>query len=288
MERVRAVQMAHFARIRESGEADRIFRTGYPALNGIAPDREWSNPEVRRVLLITRPDGAFGQFSIAEYHFPMESERLLDLVNAFFEGLPPSGEEVAGMEEFRVAHGGQREFFVCTHGQVDICCAKFGIPLYLQARDAAPAVRAWRTTHFGGHRYAPTAWEFPSGYTWAFLDEYAGERVLRRDVHPRELLQNVRGWSGVPGKPQLLDRLGLERFGWDWLDYKRSAEVLEEDEEARRWRVRLEYESPSGATGAFDAVVTIGRERAEAGCGPRWGESSHLVPEYRLDLLSEE
>jgi len=283
LQRISAIQAGYFERLRTLPGGDQVFSVGYQTLYGIAPDREWSVPELRRVLLVARPEGPFSQFEIAEYHFPFDSERVVDFVRVFFE----APEDLSEFGEFRVEHGGQREFFVCTHGQVDICCAKFGVPLYMQARRAYPQVRAWRMSHFGGHRFAPTAWEFPSGYKWAFLDEYTTERVLQRDGHPADLSMRLRGWSGVPNRVQILDRVGLQRFGWDWLDFVRSGQVLEADEEAKRWRVRLDFESPSGECGTYEGVVVVGREIHESGCGPHFGEYDFEIAEYRLESLIE-
>ncbi|MQA01039.1 MAG: hypothetical protein GEU80_17275 [Dehalococcoidia bacterium] len=283
-QRMWALRAAYIDALRDADRLDEVVTTtGLPAFYGIAPDPEWSDPTVRRALLITRPEGAFAEFDIAEYRFTAESDDLVRLAEAFFAG------DVApeAFEAYRVEHGGHREVLVCTHGHVDVCCAKLGVPLYRQARAAYPRVRAWRTTHFGGHRYAPTAWEFPSGYKWAFLDEDAAARVLERDGHSADLRMRVRGWSGVPPKAQLLDRVGLERFGWEWLDFARAGEVLEVDEEARRWRVRLDFESPAGERGSYEGIVVVARELHEAGCGPHFGEYDFEVPEYRLESLVE-
>lgn len=98
---------------------------------------------------------------------------------------------------------------------------------------------------------------------------------------------HLRGWSGVPARVQILDRVGLERFGWGWLDFRRAGEVLEEDGDAKRWRVRLEFESPAGERGAYEGVVVVARELHKAGCGPHWGEYDFQVPEFRLESLVE-
>ncbi|MCP5180376.1 MAG: hypothetical protein H6994_10880 [Pseudomonadales bacterium] len=45
-------------------------------------------------------------------------------------------------------------YFVCTHGQRDLCCAEFGMPLYRALRERV-GERVWQTTHLGGHRFAP-------------------------------------------------------------------------------------------------------------------------------------
>jgi hypothetical protein len=276
-QRMRAVHLGYFQRLRDAGIA--LPATGYPGFYGIAPDQEWSTPDRRRVFLATRPEGPCSRFDMAEYFFPFESPALLDLVTAFFE----QPEHLAAFDRFKTGNPVRREFFVCTHGQVDICCAKFGVPLYQQARAAYPTVRAWRMTHFGGHRYAPTAWEFPSGYKWAFLDPEATRQVIVRDGATAALARRLRGWSGVPLPVQLLDREGLTRHGWHWLAFKRHGEIVDADPEAKRWRVRLTFEAPSRSGGVYEGTVVVARELADRGCGRHWGEHDHQVPEYRLE-----
>lgn len=283
VERLWSVRQAYFEGLRDHPDRASIFAAGTPGFYGIAPDPEWSDPAFRRALLYTRPEGAFARFDAAEYRFPVDSLALVDVLRAFLEA--PA--RLADFEAFRVPHRGQRDFFVCTHGQVDICCAKFGVPLYRQARDARLGVRAWRITHFGGHRYAPTAWEFPSGYRWGFLDEAAAQQVLTRKGPASALRLNVRGWSGVHAHVQLLDRAGLDRYGWGWLDFRRHGDVLEENEDGRRSRVRLTFEGPRGERGVYEGVVGTGREVEEPGCGPHFGEHPYLAPEFVLESFSE-
>ncbi len=284
-QRIVAANRAYYEALREAGTAEHAFANGWAGVQGIAPDREWSDPARRRALVFTRPDGPMSEFEICEYDFPRESLRVLDLVEAYYAG----SAEFEGFEEYRVPHGGTRELFVCTHGQVDICCAMLGVPLYQRAREAYPKVRAWRTTHFGGHRYAPTAWEFPSGYMWGFLAEQATEAVLHRSGTTASVLPHVRGWSGVPSHVQLLDRVGLDQYGWDWLRFARAGEVLEGDTEAGRWRVRLQFTSPAGDTGTYEGTVVVGREIEARGCGPNWEneDHQHRAPEYRLESFTK-
>lgn len=279
---MRAVHLGYFQRLLDAGIA--LPATGYPGFYGIAPDREWSTPDRRRVFLATRPAGPFSRFAMAEYFFPFESPALLDLVTAFFER--PDG--LAEFDRFKSGDPVMREFFVCTHGHVDICCAKFGVPLYRQARAAYPAVRAWRMTHFGGHRYAPTAWEFPSGYKWAFLDQEATQQVIAQDGPAAPLAGKLRGWSGVPLQVQLLDREGLTRHGWDWLAFERHGEIVDADLEAKRWRVRLEFRAPDGSRGVYDGTVVVARKLHDAGCGQHWGEHDYQSPEYALEAFTEQ
>lgn len=282
-QRLRAVHMGYIERRRDT-EPDWLesIRRGYPAFYGIQPDREWSSPARRSVLLAIRPPGLFSNFEMSEYSFPFDSPALVDLADSYFN----RPEDLKEFENYRVDYEGHREFFVCTHGHVDICCAKFGIPLYNQARAAYPKVRAWRTTHFGGHRFAPTAWEFPSGYKWAFLDNETTQHVLERDSDAATLALNVRGWSGAETYAQVLDREGLKQYGWDWLQFKRRGVLEKADDEAKRWRVRLDFESPAGDSGTYTGTVVVKRELENFGCGPHYGDYDHMMPEYSLESFS--
>ena len=64
------------------------------------------------------------------------------------------------------------QYFVCTNGQRDLCCARYGLPVYARLREAVGG-RVWQTTHVGGHRFAPNVLALPQGalYGRVFADE---------------------------------------------------------------------------------------------------------------------
>lgn len=115
------------------------------------------------------------------------------------------------------------DLHICTHGTVDAACGKYGVPVY-QALNAA-GLRAWRTGHFGGHRFAATAVELPSGLLWAHLTPELSVKVARREVQPAEVRPHLRGFAGLPTLGQVLGRELLVQYGWDWLHAERWAEV---------------------------------------------------------------
>ncbi|WP_019586178.1 sucrase ferredoxin [Deinococcus apachensis] len=145
------------------------------------------------------------------------------------------------------------DYHVCTHGTVDASCGKYGIPAFHGLRAAGH--RAWRTGHFGGHRFAATAVELPSGLLWAHLTPELAARVARRAVHPSEVRGHLRGFAGLPPLAQLLDRELLVRYGWDWLGAERTAQV--EAESDGRARVTLDFHW-NGQAGRATALVRDG------------------------------
>lgn len=108
---------------------------------------------------------------------------------------------------------------VCTHGRRDTCCGSAGTSLYRSLRAAAlPGdVRLWRSSHQGGHRFAPTALVLPDGTSWAYLDVATVRSVLRRDVPAAAVVDHYRGCVTL-ADPQLqaLDATALATAGWAW------------------------------------------------------------------------
>ncbi|HVF73492.1 MAG TPA: sucrase ferredoxin [Acidimicrobiales bacterium] len=114
-----------------------------------------------------------------------------------------------------------RDVLVCTHGNRDRCCGRLGILLLDALGDVPPDVRLWRTSHTGGHRFAPTGVTFPDGVFWGYLDDGGLDRVLRREG---DVSRNFRGCSGLDSPAaQAVDREAFARFGWDWLGTPRTA-----------------------------------------------------------------
>lgn len=56
----------------------------------------------------------------------------------------------------------QPHYFVCLNGQRDVCCARFGRPVYSALRERL-GERVWQVSHLGGHRFAPNVLCLPQG-----------------------------------------------------------------------------------------------------------------------------
>ncbi|MEM7098207.1 MAG: sucrase ferredoxin [Pseudomonadota bacterium] len=90
---------------------------------------------------------------------------------------------------------------VCTNGQRDVCCARFGLPVYASL-DADLGDRAWQTTHVGGHRYAPNILHLPSGLLHGFVSAEEAPEVVRALDQGKLTLDRLRGRSALPPASQ--------------------------------------------------------------------------------------
>lgn len=191
-----------------------------------APDRVHAEPGMTRVIDFRYPDPPHAGAERREYLVPTEQ------VGEFFPRLfvdDPTISQIAGVQTVEFAG---RDLFVCTHGTVDACCAKFGFPLYRElhriAAEVDDSVRVWRSTHFGGHRFAATLIDFPEGRFWGFMTPDLGRELIARNGDVAALRGSYRGWAGHASVPaQHLEGEILMREGWVWTTWPHVAEILD-------------------------------------------------------------
>lgn len=121
-------------------------------------------------------------------------------------------EELRGLDLAAVAAGRRPDFgapsdpvlLVCTHGQREICCARYGRPTATTLADRfGDAV--WETSHVGGDRFAGNIVCLPygtyHGRASAANAASIGAAALRGDV----VVRHFRGRSGWPAAVQAAD-----------------------------------------------------------------------------------
>lgn len=227
-------------------------------LYGIVPDKHYTPDGLAHLIHARRPTGATALSVYDKEDFLVPHERLGELVTALLE----EPDRLAGFAPFRTPSTHIRDVLVCTHGTRDRCCATFGYPVYSRLRrafleDAAGASRVWRVSHLGGHRFAPTLLDLPSGRSWAHLDDEAISRLERRHGPLPDLRRHYRGWAALRGLPAMVaERAVFEREGWPWAARAVRAEILRPtDPVTERTEVRLHVAGANGDTAYYDAVV---------------------------------
>ncbi|NJN84854.1 MAG: sucrase ferredoxin [Caldilineaceae bacterium] len=130
-------------------------------------------------------------------------------------------------------------FLVCTNGRRDLCCAKFGLPVYAAMAEYATA-QTWRTSHIGGHRFAPTLVALPHGLIFGRVttDEVATLVDAYRDGSIYDL-DRLRGRSCYPPIVQAADGYLRKRSGIRELNAFRFDSLKQIDESA--WDVLFSH-----------------------------------------------
>lgn len=212
---------------------------GAPVLTG-ARGRAWraqglapADADTATVLAFVAPteaDGTVGAFRRAEWR--VDPGRVTALCRAV---LDEDDAALGGFDHDRHEAGDEVvDVLVCGHGRRDVCCGSAGVALAEQFRAAGPGdaggggpVRVWRTSHLGGHRFAPTVLTFPDGYAWAHLGPSDVEGMgSGRPVS----LGSCRGWSALEtGPAQVAEREGLALVGPAWAGARRRVELVGHD-----------------------------------------------------------
>jgi hypothetical protein len=169
-----------------------------------------------------------------------------------------------------------RLVLVCTHGNRDRCCGSLGAALFHRLPQI-PGVGVRRTSHTGGHRFAPTALVFPEGTSWAYLDEGMLTAIVERTAPVDEAARHYRGCFGLDGPElQVADRQALLRHGWAWLDTPRSGAVLERDGN----RVAVRIEAP-GLVHEMELEVHHSAPVVQS-CGKPLEAATRTEPQWRI------
>ncbi len=184
---------------------------------GMAPDPDYSIDGMTRIVDLQQGDHVASTYRRDTYLVP--ADEVVDYLRTLsFEPDHPRLAEVRLPDDQET-----REFFVCTHGAIDACCATFGYPMYklmrAMANRAETPTRVWRCTHFGGHRFAATALETPAGRYWGHLKAERLATLVHRTNPARELRRHYRGWAAL-SQPmwQIAEAALLEAAGWSWTD----------------------------------------------------------------------
>lgn len=256
----------------------------------IAPDRDYSIPEQTRILHYRRPKGLFAQFEKQEFIVP--TDQILSLATALLQ----QPEQLPQFAAYRQETKDIRELMVCTHGNVDVACARFGFPIYEQLRKDYAAnsqgkLRVWRCSHFGGHVFAPTLIDLPEGRYWGHLEPEILDLLVYRNGSVADLRSFYRGWCGLKQFEQIAEREIWIQEGWNWLNYLKRGETIaiaptaDENEEPDWAEVQIEYASPDGrTTGAYVArVEACGTVMAQWRSGD--DQSLEETKQYRVSRL---
>ena len=95
-------------------------------------------------------------------------------------------------------------YFVCTNGQRDLCCARYGLPTFARLQELVGA-RVWQTTHLGGHRFAPNVLALPQGILYGRVDVDEVDAFVTAIESGEVSRSHVRGRSAFPPEAQFAE-----------------------------------------------------------------------------------
>lgn len=137
------------------------------------------------------------------------------------------------------------------------------LPTYRHLRDtyADEHLRIWRVSHFGGHVFAPTLIDMPTGHFWAYIGEAQAAQIVPRQGDVASLRDHYRGWAGVPaGFAQAAERELWQRAGWAWFDDVKAGTLVAQDPHPEKptWaEVQIAHQALNGAVNVYLVRVEV-------------------------------
>lgn len=184
---------------------------------------------------------------------------------------------------------GAQQVLVCTHGKRDICCGSSGMQLVraLEDVDLPGKASVARTSHMGGHRFAPNFLVLPEGTAWAFASVDLVFQVLTRTGNIDEIARHYRGCTGLgPSAVQALEREVLRSVGWSLLSRPRWGWIVSSDAEEQLVRLQVDAMGHQPAS-VWEGVVSSGRSVLVPDCGGFVSDAQKSETELRVDSLSQ-
>ncbi|MBH8573834.1 sucrase ferredoxin [Nostocaceae cyanobacterium CENA369] len=178
-------------------------------------------------------------------------ELVATVVRKWLSGIIPESE---------IKTSATRDILVCTHGSHDRCCARYGNPFYFYANATISDlcldnIRIWKSSHFGGHRFAPTAIDLPEGRYYGVLNQESFQSILTRTGDIQCLNKVYRGWGILPPAMQIIERELILANGWNWFTYKAAGKVIEQSLDNSTILGELSFEDSSGSLYTYQAKL---------------------------------
>ncbi|HYN89551.1 MAG TPA: sucrase ferredoxin [Ardenticatenaceae bacterium] len=182
---------------------------------------------------------------------------------------------LAGDQQYERYRREEPLFLVCTHGTHDMCCAKFGLPVYHElAARAGDAV--WQCSHVGGDRFAANVLCFPHAIYYGHVEPHEAAAIAESYGDDRLYLEKYRGRSCYRFAVQAAEYFLRQETGIMALSAFRLLDTrrLEPD----RYLVHF-FELASGVTHAIHIAAVKSEFRNFLTCKRNvWSN----VPQYRL------
>ena len=167
-------------------------------------------------------------------------------------------------------------FLMCTNGEYDQCCGKFGMSVYRDVAAGAHGGSAWQSTHLGGHRFASTFVCLPHGLYYGRVREGTrADEIFSEYKQGRIDLGNYRGRSCYNPPLQAAEYFLRKETGMREIDAYSFKSTGEENGE-----IRAEFISTTD-----DRIYIVRLRKLEASlkvlksCGDK---ERSFIPQYRL------
>lgn len=175
---------------------------------------------------------------------------------------------------------GENIYIMCTNGEYDICCGKFGMPVYLDLAKGKYGRLVWETNHMGGHRFAATFVCLPHGIVYGRVREGKTAEGLIEDYEQGKVnISSYRGRSCHESEAQAAEYYLRKETGEAEISRFKFKNLKKKDRKSAVKFVSL----PEKET----HTVRMGQYKKSAKIIKSCGDKPSYIPRFRLLDLSK-
>ena len=169
----------------------------------------------------------------------------------------------------------EKIYIICTNGEYDTCCGKFGMPVYLDIASGKYAEKTWEANHIGGHRFASTFVCLPHGLVYGRVREGKSAEKLINDYENGNInLQSYRGRSCFPAQVQAAEYYLRHETG-----NKDIADVVLKSVKTNGKKSNVKFLSLSDEAGH---KVKLRQDKNAIKVMKSCGDKNSYIPQFRL------
>lgn len=232
------------------------------------------------LLIYQRREGCNHGYQKYEFKLP-HIEQVAGVVKNFLWGKIPDHARETNIT---------RDILICTHGSHDQCCARYGNPFYFHSSAMIEDlqldnVRLWKSSHFGGHRFAPTAIDLPDGRYYGVLNQESFKSILTRTGDIESLRKVYRGWGILPTAVQILERELMLHHGWNWFNYQVTGKIIEQSLDNQTILAELSFTDTSGSLFMYQAQLVQDHSKTREIKGSCHAKENSVFVKYAVDSI---
>lgn len=169
----------------------------------------------------------------------------------------------------------EKIYIVCTNGEYDTCCGKFGMPVYLELAEGKYKEHTWEANHIGGHRFAATFVCLPEGIVYGRVkDGSEAEGIMELHEEGQIKLDYLRGSSYYAGGVQAAEYFIRKETGITRISELEFKSIKKDDK-----KLRIRFDSKSGQE---SYRVRIAQDKKAVKVVKSCGDKPSSIPQYVL------
>jgi len=169
----------------------------------------------------------------------------------------------------------EKIYIICTNGEYDICCGKFGMPVYLDIAKGRHGSQTWEANHIGGHRFASTFVCLPHGLVYGRVREgKVAEGLINQYERGEVNISSYRGRSCYSSEVQAAEYYLRKETG-----LVEISKLIYKNSKGNNKKYNIKFLSTSNET---TYKIKLKQDKKAVKIIKSCGDKSSYIPQFRL------